>query len=399
MKQIKGSVTAPKGFLATGVRCGVKTAGRDLALIVTKEPASVAGTFTLNMVKAAPVLLSQKHVALGKAHAIIANAGNANACTGDQGMLDAQRMAEATARELGLRPETILVCSTGVIGHAMPMDQIERGIVDAAKMVTSDGGSFASEAIMTTDTRPKEIALEFEIEGVPVRIGGISKGSGMICPNMATMLAFITTDAAIESMLLQKALNNSVDKSFNCVTVDGDGSTNDTVLVLANGTSGAAAIAEGSKSYQTFCEALDTVCIYLAKEIAGDGEGATKRVTIHVEQVVDAEKARLIAKTIANSNLTKTAIFGNDPNWGRIMAAAGRSGAQFDPATTNLWLCGTQLVASGQPVAFDAASVSNAMKAKDVEIRLTLGEGSASATMWTCDFSYDYVRINAEYHT
>lgn len=399
MNFIEGNITAPKGFKASGVRCGIKTEGPDVALVFSEKPATAAGVFTLNLVKAAPVLLSQKHLAGGTIRAIIANAGNANACTGEKGNLNAEQMCQLAAKELGIDSGMVLVCSTGVIGQALPMDKLERGIPEAVETLSYNGGTDAAHAIMTTDRKVKQIAYEFEINGKPVRIGGIAKGSGMICPNMATMLAFITTDATIDNELLQRALAFSVAKSFNSVTVDGDGSTNDTVLLLANGASEAPAIQSSGKAFAEFCQVLDAVCVHLAREIAGDGEGATKLVTVTVQGARSEHDASIVARTIANSNLVKTAFFGNDPNWGRILAAAGRSGIQFDPKKVTLWLCGTKLVEAGEPLPFNAAEVSAAMKAPAIETRLSIGDGQGTATMWTCDLSYDYVRINAEYHT
>jgi glutamate N-acetyltransferase/amino-acid N-acetyltransferase len=394
---IPHSVAAPKGFRAAGVAAGVKSAGRDVALIVSDRPASAAAVFTTNRVQAAPILVSREHLQGGQARAIVANSGNANACTGEQGLADARRMASIAAAAAGVVAEDVLVASTGIIGHALPMDRIESGIRQAAAGL-GERGEDAAEAIMTTDTRPKQIAVELEISGQTVRLGGIAKGSGMIGPHLATMLAFLTTDAAVWPEVLQASLASSAARTFNCMTVDGDTSTNDTLFLMANGASGAQ-IRPGSPAHQRFAEALDTVCTHLAKEVARDGEGATKLIEVRVQGARSFAQAQKVALTIANSPLVKTAFFGNDPNWGRILMAAGRAGVALDPQRLALSIGDVPLVENGAPLPFDAGAARAAMDRPEVTTTLHLGLGPVNATVWTCDLSYDYVRINAEYHT
>jgi len=403
---IEGGVTAPKGFSASGVRCGLKTQGPDLALIVSDRPAAAAAMFTSNVVKAAPVIVSMEHASGGWARAIVANAGNANACTGEQGLRDAEAMARHTAELLGIPPQEVLVASTGVIGHFLPMDKVLKGIEDAVGSLNASGSSDAAKAIMTTDTKPKECAFELTIPSSSaasgfrkVRVGGIAKGSGMICPNLATMLCFITTDAPVSPAALRQALKEAVDASFNCLTVDGDGSTNDTVFALANGAAGGPNLEDDREQYSLFREGLTELCCFLARELARDGEGATKLVTVVVEGAADDAQARAAAFAVANSNLVKTALFGNDPNWGRVLAAAGRSGARFSLNETSLYFCRTPVFVNGSPVDFNADELRAALSAGEVEILLKLGDGPGRAHYYTCDLSYDYVRINAEYHT
>lgn len=398
LAEIPGSVCAPRGFRAAGVAAGIKPSGApDVALIVSDSPASAAAVFTNSRVVAAPVVVSRAHVKGGSARGIVVNSGNANACTGAQGKADAERMAELAAAAVGAPPAEMLVASTGVIGRPLPMEKLEQGIRAAAAQLAPDGAP-AARAIMTTDTLPKEVAVEFEAGGQRVRIGGIAKGSGMIAPRMATMLAFITTDVQIWPEVLQAALRSSVERSLNCITVDGDTSTNDTVFVLANGQSKANA-APGSPVHRAFCEALLAVCTRLAKELARDGEGATKLVEIQVTGARSVAQARQVGLTVGNSPLVKTALFGNDPNWGRILAAAGRAGVPLEPEELNLRVAGVPLVHGGEPLPFDEATASKAMDAPEVLIELDLGHGRFASTVWTCDFSYDYVRINAEYTT
>lgn len=399
MQRIDGGVTAPKGFKAAGIRCGIKQSGSDLMLLVSDAPAVAAGVFTTNAVKAAPVILSRKRIESGVARAVIANSGNANACTGNQGMRDADDMTELVASALKVEKDEVLVASTGVIGHHLPMDKIEAGIADAVKALSEDGGNAAAEAIMTTDTRAKSIAVEVEIGGELVRIGGMCKGSGMIAPNVATMLTFITTDAKITPRALRLCLERSADLSFNCVTVDGDMSTNDSVFVLANGAAENSIIDVSYPELEEFQAALDTVTTHLAREMARDGEGATKLVEIRVNGAVSVEDAKKMALTIANSPLVKTAIFGEDPNWGRVLAAAGRSGAQMDPNTTDLYFGTVKIFENGAPTDVSAEDARRPMLADELIITVDLNSGEASAKVWTCDFSYDYVKINAEYHT
>lgn len=399
VEQTVGAVTEPKGFLASGVRAGIKERGLDLALIVSECPASAAGTFTSNRIKAAPVLLDMERVPSASVRAIVANSGNANAVTGQQGLRDARRMTAEVALRLSINDNDVLVASTGVIGRLLPMERISDGICKAVSSLNREGGADAARAIMTTDTRPKEALARFNIAGVDASIGGIAKGAGMICPNMATMLAFITTDLAIAPELLSASLKRSVEKSFNCLTVDGDTSTNDTVLILANGLAGNKRIEAECVELEAFQSALDSVTVSLAKQIAADGEGATKLVEVCVEGAASFEEARVVAKTIANSPLVKTAFFGGDPNWGRIVAAAGRSGVDFDPSSMKLFLGEIEILSRGEPVGSAEEDARQYLTGSEVRLRLVIGGGPGSATVWTCDFSYDYVRINAEYHT
>lgn len=399
-KVIPGGVCAPQGFLAAGVKTGIKSLKKeDVAIIFADRSCSVAGLYTLNKMCAAPVTVTKNHFADGYGRAIVVNSGCANACTGDQGMQDALSMAKETAEVLGLSITDVAVCSTGVIGTFLPMDKVTAGIKTAAAALTEHGHDGAMQAIMTTDTFVKEISIELTVAGKAVRIGGMAKGAGMIEPNMATMLAFITTDAAIQPAMLQKALHEAVERSFNAITVDGDTSTNDTVLVLANGAADNPLIETEDESFQAFYEALKYVCTHLAKLIVRDGEGATKFLEITVTGAEDFAEAKLAAKAIANSPLVKTAFFGQDPNWGRIVAAAGYSGANLDQTKVRLWIGGHKIVDSGKGTGFEAVNLKQVMAERDIAVTLDLGIGSAQATVWTCDFSYEYVRINGEYTT
>jgi glutamate N-acetyltransferase/amino-acid N-acetyltransferase len=372
--------------------CGIKPSGKpDLALVASRTPAAVAGVFTTNRVKAAPVILSQQRAAAGRARAAIVNSGNANACTGEEGMRAAERMAAAAARRLELAADEVLVLSTGVIGVPLPVEKIEAAL--PALTPSPDGGDAAARAIMTTDTRPKTAAVELALEGATVRIGGMAKGAGMIHPNMATMLAVITTDAAIAPADLQRHLSASARRSFNRIDVDGDTSTNDSVVLLANGASGTTLPGE------LFAEALTQVCVTLARQIAADGEGATKLLEVTVTGAARLEDAEKAARAITRSTLVKAAMYGNDPNWGRILCAAGYSGAVFDPAAARLVVQGIPLFAHGVPLPFDAPAASAALRAPEVAVQLDLGSGDESATAWGCDLSPEYVRFNAEYTT
>jgi glutamate N-acetyltransferase/amino-acid N-acetyltransferase len=404
-----GAITRVPGFRAAGVACGLKDSGQlDLALLVCDQPATAAAVFTTNAFKAAPVLydqqlLSHSHSAI---QAIIANAGNANACTGAGGLHDAERMAHLTEAALELPSDSVFVMSTGVIGHRLPMEKIEIGIRAAAGALSPTGGAAAARAIMTTDLVPKEASLQAEIGGVPILIGGMAKGSGMIHPSLApagaphaTMLSAIVTNAAVSAIALDAALTRAADASFNRITVDGDTSTNDTLLLLASGAAENPLVELDSEDYRTFEIALTQVCVSLAKAIARDGEGATRLVEIVVRGAVSDGEAERAAKTVATSPLVKTAIFGADPNWGRILAAIGRSGAQIDPARVALWLGDVGLVAGGEPLPFDQAAARAALQASEVSFTADLGLGPGQATVWTCDLSYKYIEINAEYHT
>lgn len=397
--KIDGGVTAAKGFSAAGVRCGIKEEGLDLAMVYSSRDCSAAGVFTTNAFKAAPVLVDIERIVGGRGRAIVANSGNANACTGAQGLRDARRMCGLAGELLGVDPNLVYCSSTGIIGRALPMDKIEDGIRRAVMELSCDGGAAASRAIMTTDLVPKTTAYELEIGGVKVRVGGMCKGSGMICPAMATMLCFITTDAAIGASALREMLISNVERSFNSLTVDGDMSTNDSVIVLANGASGCADILEGTAEYELLDRALGQVCIDLAQAIARDGEGATKYVEVRVTGADSHADAKSAAMTIANSPLVKTAVFGEDPNWGRVLCAAGRSSARIDPSKVTLYFGDVKIVENGEPLPIEDAEARRPMLEDELVITLDLGLGSACARAFTCDFSYDYVKINAEYHT
>lgn len=401
LKEIPGSVTAPKGFKAAGVKAGIKKSGKeDVALIVSEVPAVAAGTFTLNTMAAAPVAVSKEVVAAGKATAIVVNSGCANACTGAQGLADAREMAAEAAKALQIKPAEVFVASTGIIGVELPMDKVKEGIAKAAAALSVDGERDACKAIMTTDTFPKSIALEFELGGKAVRIGGMAKGSGMIHPNMATMLGFITTDAAVSPQALQQALSYCIQVSFNMISVDGDTSTNDMVALLANGQAGNAVIDRvDTEDYMTFLTALHAVCVFLAKAIARDGEGATKFLEVQVQGALSFYDAKRAAMAIAKSPLVKTAFFGQDPNWGRIASAVGYSEACLDAGKLAVWLGDVQVVANGMKAEADEEVLRQVMQQHDIVVTVDLGVGSAAATVWTCDFSYEYVKINGEYHT
>ena len=418
---IPGGVVAPLGFKTAGVYCGIKRKRNDLALIVSDVDAVAAGVFTTNVVQAPCIVSNQTHLQDGLARAIVVNSGNANACNGEAGWADAVSMVYQAAEALGIPPRRVLSASTGVIGTKLPMEKITAGILAAAPKLHGDTCDDTAQAIMTTDTFPKIVAVEFVLSGKTARLGAIAKGSGMIAPNMATMLGFLTTDAAIEQAVLQEMLRRVCWYTFNSITVDGDTSTNDMTLVLANGLAGNPVINSlESEDARTFEKALYSVCLFLAKEIARDGEGATKLVEVTVQNVAVPDRLaqtyasngltltpeqragfpRSVAKTIANSPLVKTALFGNDPNWGRILAAAGRAGVAFDPERVEIALAGTTVYRSGMPTDFNGYVVSEAMKAKEVQILVDFGQPDGeTATVWTCDFSYDYVKINAEYHT
>ena len=399
-KNAAAGVTFPKGFKAAGVKAGIKKSGNlDLALIYTEKEAAVAGVFTKNAVAAAPVIVSREVVKGGKAHAIVANAGCANACTGETGLANARKMAALAAAEVGCASEEVLVGSTGIIGVNLPMDKLEAGIKAAAAELSEDGSKNAGNAIITTDTYSKACSCEVEIGGQAVRFGAIAKGSGMIQPNMATMLCYITTDANISSQLMQKALSEIVEVSFNMISVDGDMSTNDTVLVLANGASGAAEITDGSPEYDKFYATLKEICQELSKRIAADGEGATKFLTINVSGTKTFEDAKTVAMSIAKSPLVKTAFFGEDPNWGRVICAVGYAGIPMVPEKTVIKFGGVPVYANGLGAEFNEDDIHKVMAEHDIVIDVEMGMGDAKATVWSCDFSYEYVKINGEYHT
>lgn len=393
-------VTFAKGFKAAGVKAGIKKSGNlDLALIYTEKEASIAGVFTQNAVAAAPVIVSREVVKGGKAHAIVANAGCANACTGEVGLANAHKMASLAAAEVGCDASEVCVGSTGIIGVNLPMDKLAAGIKAAAAELSEDGSKNAGNAIITTDTYSKACSTEVEIGGTKVRFGAIAKGSGMIQPNMATMLCYITTDAKISSQLMQKALSEIVEVSFNMISVDGDMSTNDTVLVLANGESGMAEIQDGTPEYEQFYATLQSICQELSKRIAADGEGATKFLTINVNGTKTFADAKTIAMSVAKSPLVKTAFFGEDPNWGRVICAVGYAGIEMVPEKTVIKFGGIPVYANGLGAEFDEDAIRAVMAEHDIVIDIEMGLGSESATVWSCDFSYEYVKINGEYHT
>lgn len=409
-QEITGGVTAPKGFRASGIAAGLKPSGApDLALIVSDVDAIAAGVFTTSQVKAACVDYCRQQLQdKSSARAILCNAGQANAATGSQGWADAVESAELLAQALHISPSLVLVASTGVIGQRIKMDQLRAGIPPLVAAATPDGSDAAAKAIVTTDLVTKSIALETTFDGRPVRIGGICKGSGMIHPNMATMLAFVTCDAAVSPHLWQQMVSRAADKSFNQITVDGDTSTNDSLIALANGESRTPAITEPGAEADRLEAMLTEVCMRLAKAIARDGEGATCLLEIRVSGAVDDASARQIARTIAGSALFKSAVFGRDPNWGRIAAAAGRAGVPFDQADLRVQLGEFLLMEHGQPLPFDRAAASNYMKqaaageylkADTVLVQVSVGSGVGQGIAWGCDLSYDYVKINAEYTT
>jgi glutamate N-acetyltransferase/amino-acid N-acetyltransferase len=413
MKEISGGVCAPLGFRAGGIWCGIKASSkkRDLALIYSDKPCKAAALFTANRVKAASVIVSMEHLKGGICRAVIANSGNANACTGEAGIAAARKMAALAADCFAIRAEEVAVASTGVIGVPLPVAAIESGVESLASSLRGDeaGHAAALEAIMTTDTRKKDGALEIELEGpggtpLPVRLGGMTKGSGMIHPNLATMLCFITTDAAVSGELLDKALRRAARRSFNRLTVDGDTSTNDMVLVMASGAAGNLPINAEGPGYERFACALESLCIRLARAMARDGEGATKLITVTVQGAGDEEAAEVLAKSVASSSLVKAACFGADANWGRVLCAMGYSGAEFDPDKTNVRFAsagGRILVfEQGLPVPFSEEEAKKILSEEEIGIEIEiLGGGRGSAAAWGCDLSYDYVKINGDYRS
>lgn len=394
-----GTVTTPKGFLAAGIFCGIKKQRKDLSLIYSQKSCTAAGTFTLNKVKAAPLLVSQEVIKnRTNVNAILINSGNANACTGDKGFEDALTMQKYCAEKLGINQNKVLTSSTGVIGQLMPMEKLLSGIDKIIPQLSAQGGFDAAEAIMTTDKKIKSFAVEVELSKGKIIIGSICKGSGMIMPNMATMLAFITTDAKIESDFLQELLSFSVKNSFNKISVDGETSTNDMVVMLANGESNLS-IEKNSPDSIIFQEALTALCIVMAKSIVSDGEGATKLVEIIVTGANSDEDADLIGKAIANSPLVKTAINGEDANWGRIMSAAGNSGAEIDPNKISISFNELPVVLPNYNIVLDEKIASKILSQKEFQIKINLNGGKHSSTWWTCDFSQEYIKINANYRT
>lgn len=400
MKTISGGVTAPQGFKAGGLACGIKkNKSSDLAIVYSEVPAVAAGIFTTNRVQAAPVILSKEYLEKGKAQAIIANSGNANACLGAIGMEAARRMTAAAGKALGIPADSVLVASTGVIGVALPVEKIETALAEQSDFLSATGSAAAARAIMTTDTFPKEFALELELGGAIVRIGGIAKGSGMIHPNMATMFGFISTDAKIDRSLLQKAISTAGKTSFNRISVDGDTSTNDCLFILANGLANNKPLTTEDQDYQIFLKALTTVCLELAKMLARDGEGATKLVEIKVSGAKTEDEAVKVGKSVATSNLVKTALFGEDANWGRILAAVGYSGVMVDPERISICLGDLPVFQKGVGLVFDEVKAKQILAEKEILIAIDLNEGNETASVWTCDLSYDYVKINGSYRS
>ncbi len=407
MKVIKGGVTAANGFQAAGLSAGIKKGNtKDMAMIYSIVPCKAAGTFTTNVVKAAPVKWDKEVVYHSSAaQAVICNSGIANACTGEEGFGYCKKTAEIAAEVLGIPADSVLVASTGVIGKQLPMDKIEAGIRSMAPVLSPAGsaGTLAAEGIMTTDTVKKEIAVEVEIGGKKVTLGGMCKGSGMIHPNMCTMLGFITTDVEISKELLQEALSESVNDTFNMVSVDGDTSTNDTVLLLANGLAGNPVIREKDGDYEKFAEALNYVNTWLAKQIAADGEGATALFEVKVIGAERKEQAVTLSKSIITSNLTKAAIFGHDANWGRILCAMGYSGAQFDPEKVDLYFESAagklKIIEDGVATDYSEEEATKILSEKAVTAIADIKMGEASATAWGCDLTYDYIKINADYRS
>lgn len=394
------SITSPKGFLAATTRAGLKKAGEDLALIVSERPAVAAAVFTTNLVQAAPVLVSKEHLRYRTQRAIVINSGGANACTGEAGLQDARQTARVVAEQLGCKPEEVLVASTGVIGMRLPMEKLMAGVLTAAASLAREAGSRVAEAIMTTDTRPKRASKKIKLGGKTVTLAGVAKGAGMIHPNMATMLSFVTTDAAIGKVALNAALKQAVRRTFNRLSVDGDTSTNDTLAVLANGAAENALIrtAQGA-DFETFTKALTDICRDLTIQIARDGEGARKLITLQIKNAPTERDAEKIAATIITSPLVKTAIAGADANWGRILAAAGRSGAKFDVQLVEIKLGNLVVARQGGGLKFDEARALEILKKDEVVITVDLHQGVAQVTAWTCDMTEDYIRINADYRS
>jgi len=396
----RGSVTSPDGFHAGATYAGVKSKAKgclDLGILFSEVPCVAAALFTTNRIKAAPVVLSRERLRRGRVVAVVVNSGNANACTGEQGLADAAEMADLVAKGMGISPDDVLVASTGVIGKRLPMKRIRGGI--SRIILSREGGHELARAMMTTDTVPKETAAAVKIDETEFTIGGAAKGSGMIHPDLATLLCFLTTDAAVEADFLRLSLQKAVDVSFNMVSIDGDTSPNDTVLIMANGRSGNGAITTGSRLAGVFQQALDQVCIYLAKCIARDGEGATKLIEVTVKGAPSGAEARLAARAVVSSSLVKAAIHGNELNWGRVLAAVGRSGVEVVESKIDLYIGDTCVVRGGKPVAFNEREVVEVLSASEVPIGLQLNLGAATATAWGCDLSEEYVTINSQYMT
>ena len=400
-KRLKGGITAPKGFLAAGIHSGIKPAGQlDLALVVSETPGPIAGVFTKNTIPAAPVILDRQHLKKGVGQAIIINSGNANAFTGTEGLEHARETVHSITKQLAIPKHRVFVGSTGVIGVPLPMPALRKGIPALASQLRKTGHRDAAHAIMTTDTHSKVIAFQQRIGGKLVTIGGMAKGSGMIHPDMATMLAYLTTDAVIEKKTLQNMLRTVVDQTFNCISVDGETSTNDTVLFLANGLAGNTPIRPNDLAHTKFQELLHQVCHYLAMEICRDGEGATKVIKIQINEATSHKAARKFAHTLATSPLVKTAIFGADPNWGRIIAALGRAGYPLRPDRIVITFNQITIVKDGKGLGPGIErQVQKIMQRPSFTISVSLGMGKGTATQWTTDLTYDYIKINASYRS
>ena len=404
MKMIEGGVCAAKGFTANGIHCGIRKnhSKKDLALILSAVPASAAAVYTTNLVKGAPLVVTKNHIANGIAQAVICNSGNANTCNAN-GIEIAEAMSDLVAKQLNIQAEDVIVASTGVIGQPLSIDPIAAGLPALAEGLSMDGGKAAAEGIMTTDTVMKEVAVEFQLDGHTCRIGGIAKGSGMIHPNMATMLVFLTTDCAIAPAMLQKALSGDIAGTFNMISVDGDTSTNDMVTVLANGLAGNHEIITEGEAFCTFMKALNTVTIALCRKIAGDGEGATKLLECKVTGAADLDTAKTVAKSVICSSLLKAAMFGADANWGRVLCAIGYSGADVDVNKVDVSFrsaAGTiDVCKNGAGIPFSEEIAKQVLLEKEIEILVELNSGDAASTAWGCDLTYDYVKINGDYRT
>ncbi len=403
MKMIDGGVTAAKGFTANGIHCGIRKSRvkRDLCLILSDRPASSAAVYTSNLVKGAPLSVTKKNLESGVARAVICNSGNANTCNAD-GIEIAEKMCALTADALGIDPGDVIVASTGVIGERLPLDPIAAGMNELVAGL-GDHNDFAAEAIMTTDVKVKSFAVEFDIGGVTCRLGGIAKGSGMIHPNLATMLVFITTDCSVAPSALKAALSTDVQNTFNMISIDGDTSTNDMVAVLANGASGSPLVTEDSEYFPVFMKALNSVTVALCRSIAADGEGATKLLECAVTGAPDEKCAKTAAKAVICSSLTKAAMFGADANWGRVLCAVGYSGAPVDPAKIGVTFSSrageVEVCRDGSGIPFSEQIAKAVLSEDEITIKVSLGDGDASATAWGCDLTYDYVKINGDYRT
>ena len=404
MKMIEGGVTAAQGFVAGGIHCGIRKnkSKPDLAMIYSEKPCAAAAVYTQNLVKGAPILVTQKNIADGAAKAVICNSGNANTCNAD-GEEKAQAMCDLTAQALGIAPQDVVVASTGVIGQVLPIEPIAAGVPELVKALSADGSHAAATAIMTTDTIAKEAAAEVEIGGKTVKVGGISKGSGMIHPNMATMLCFATTDCAISPAMLDKAIHQVTEKTFNMISVDGDTSTNDTFAILANGAAGNPEITAPGPDYDAFAEALEAVCRQLSKLMAGDGEGATKLLICRVDGAADLSMARTVSKSVICSTLFKAAMFGADANWGRVLCAIGYSGAAVDVNKIDVSFRSAKgqvdVCQKGAGIPFSEEEASLVLGEGEIEILIHLHMGQESAQAYGCDLTYDYVKINGDYRT